>query len=79
LSALSDALAAVRDQLAGQSSALGDLKTADTELRRLLADKAGFADVQAVLQAHSAPNLVPVSPWPLKFIPSFFLTLVLSP
>lgn len=61
LAALCDALTAVQDQLAGQSSSLGELKAAEAEVRRLLADKAGLADVQAVLQAHSAPTLVPVS------------------
>ncbi len=61
LAALSDALAAVKEQVGGQSRTLGEVRAAEGELRRLLADKAGLADVQAVLQAHSAPPLVPVS------------------
>ena len=60
LAALSDALAAVKEQVGGQSRTLGEVRAAEGELRRLLADKAGLADVQAVLQAHSAPPLVPV-------------------
>ncbi len=60
LAALSDALAAVKEQVGGQSRTLGKVRAAEGELRRLLADKAGLADVQAVLQAHSAPPLVPV-------------------
>ncbi|KAL0045027.1 hypothetical protein WJX82_005766 [Trebouxia sp. C0006] len=59
LAALSDALAAVKEQVGGQSRTLGEVRAAEGELRRLLADKAGLADVQAVLQAHSAPPLVP--------------------
>ncbi|DBA79439.1 TPA: hypothetical protein ACH3X2_007713 [Trebouxia sp. C0005] len=60
LAALSDALAAVKEQVEGQSRTLEEVRAAEGELRRLLADKAGLADVQAVLQAHSASPLVPV-------------------
>lgn len=60
LAALSDALAAVKEQVGGQSRTLGEVRAAEEELRRLLVDKAGLADVQAVLQAQSAPPLVPV-------------------
>ena len=61
LAALSSALSAVQEQVEGQGPALGQLQAAEAELRRLLADKAGLADVQAVMQAQSAPALVPVS------------------
>ncbi|KAL0040320.1 hypothetical protein WJX77_003396 [Trebouxia sp. C0004] len=60
LAALSNALAAVKEQVGGQSRVLGEVRAAEGELRRLLADKAGLADVQALLQAHSAPLLLPV-------------------
>ena len=61
LAGMADALAAVREQVAGQGSSLADLRAAEAEMRRVLADKAGLADVQALLQAQSAPALVPVS------------------
>lgn len=60
LAGVAGALAAVREQVAGQANSLADLKAAESEMRRVLADKAGLADVQAVLQAQSAPALVPV-------------------
>ena len=51
----------MREQLASQGQAMGLVQAAEAELRRQLADKAGLADVQAVLQAHSAPPLLQVS------------------
>ena len=60
LAGMADALAAVREQVAGQGASLADLRAAEAEMRRVLADKAGLADVQAVLQAQSATALVPV-------------------
>ena len=60
LAGVADALAAVGEQVAGQGNSLADFKAAEAELRRALADKAGLADVQAVLQSQSAPALVPV-------------------
>ena len=65
LAGVADALAAVREQVAGQGNSLADFKAAEAELRRALADKAGLADVQAVLQSQSAPALLPVRnlPW----------------
>ena len=61
LAALSTALSEMQEQVGGQRQVVGQLQAAEGELRRLLADKAGLADMQAVLQAQSAPALVPVS------------------
>ena len=57
---MADALAAVREQVAGQGNSLADFKAAEAEMRRALADKPALAHVQALLQAQSAPALVPV-------------------
>lgn len=73
LAGLSDAVQAVRDQLAAQSSSLGQLRAAEGEVRRLVGDKAGLADVQALLQAHSPPTLVPVSAVYLRALPTAVL------
>ena len=78
MAGLSDAVQAVRDQLAAQSSSLGQLKAAEAEVRRLVGDKAGLADVQALLQAHSQPTLVPVSTLYLLYRGSFSCSLDLK-
>ena len=66
LAQLSDALTGLREQLIGQCNTLAELCSGEAELRRLLADKAGLADVQTALQASHAPALVPVSALPLS-------------
>ena len=61
LANLAESLLGLQQQLAGQGNTLAELQAAEAELRRLLADKAGLADVQAILQASHAPAFVPVS------------------
>lgn len=49
-----------RDQLASQGQTLADARAAEAELRRVVADKAGLADLQALLHSQSSVPVLPV-------------------